>query len=151
MPWPRSISALPRDVDSKGTPMFEPDGYTPKTKIPTVKDDFEYMRKMIEKVKMIEHRSKASPLGLSAVNEIHDHTDYVKWCDEGSQADNWDNNGEWTEECSQHYEEEGEEGDRQQLAAITAAAVHLDSLTGKGKGKARRAKERRGQNGQRKR
>ena len=74
-------------------------------------------------------------MDLSAVSEIHDHTDYVKWCDEGSPADNWDNNGEWTEERLRYYDEEGEEGVRQQLAAITAAAAHLDARRGKGKGK----------------
>jgi hypothetical protein len=129
-----------RVVDSKGTGMFELDGRTHKMKTPTVKDDFEYMRNMMEKGKVIEHRSKASPMDLSAVSEIHDHTDYVKWCDEGSPADSWDNNGEWTEDCSQYHEEDGEEGDRQQLAAITAAAAHVDAPKGKGKGKSKSKK-----------
>ena len=106
----------------------------------TVKTDFEYIRKMIEKLKIIEHRSKASPMDFSAVSEIHEHTEYVKWCDEGSPADHWDNNGEWAEERSQDYDEEGEEGDRQQLAAITSAAAHLDALKGKGNGKNKKGK-----------
>ena len=36
-----------RCVNAKGDPMFEQDGFTPKMKPVTVKDDFEYMRKMI--------------------------------------------------------------------------------------------------------
>ena len=52
----------------------------------------------------------------------------------------WDNNGDWTEERSQYYDEEGEEGYRRQLAAITAAAAHLEARKGKGKGKNKKGK-----------
>ena len=109
-------------------------------KTPTVKDDFEYMRNMIEKVKMIEHRSKALPMDLSAVSEIHDHTDYVKWCDEGSPADSWDNNGEWTEDCSQYMEKKETDSNsppsRQQLPILM-----LSKERAKARARARRAKE----------
>ena len=41
-------------------------------------------------------------MDLSAARAVHDHSDYVKWCDEGSPADPWDN--EWAKKCSQYYD-----------------------------------------------
>ena len=76
------------------------------------REDFGFMKTMIESFKQMDAKSKTVPMDLSM---LHDHGTYVKWDDDGPE--------EWQEESPEGVSAQAywDEGKSYRLAAIAAA------------------------------